>query len=132
MKRWSSSPYFTYILLFVLIGSVISTGLTFQPSYASHNIILDSIDDKYNGGDSVEISGTIDDVNNSEDEVTIRIDGPDSETETVTLENDDEFSWEYDLSDPADDGIYSVEVEYDGESVFTYFFVDDDNNNDLT
>jgi hypothetical protein len=119
------------MLLVVLIGSVISTGLTFQPSYASHNIILDSIDDKYNGGDSVEISGTIDDVNNSEDEVTIRIDGPDSETETVTLENDDEFSWEYDLSDPADDGIYSVEVEYDGESVFTYFFVDDDNNNDL-
>jgi hypothetical protein len=118
------------MLLVVLIGSVISTGLSFQPSYASHNIILDSIEDEYSGGDSVEISGQIDNVDSSEDEVTIRIDGADSETETVTLDND-EFSWEYDIPDPADDGIYSVEVEYDSESVFTYFFVDDDNNNDL-
>jgi len=119
------------MLLVVLIGSVISTGLTFQPSYASHNIILDSIDDEYDAGDSVEISGTIDDVDNNEDEVTIRIDGPESETEPVTLDNDDEFSWEYDIPDDAEDGIYSVEVEYDNESVFTYFFIDDNNDLDV-
>ena len=93
---------------------------------SSRNIILDPLDDEYDAGDSVEISGMIDNVDSKEDEVTIRIDGPDSETETVTLD-DDEFSWEYDIPDPADDGIYSVEVEYDNESVFTYFFIDDDN-----
>jgi predicted secreted protein with PEFG-CTERM motif len=104
--------------------------MTFQPSYASHNIILDSIDDEYDGGESVKISGTIDNVDDNEDEVTIRIDGADTESEIVTLDND-EFSWDYDIPDPADDGIYSVEVEYDSKSVFTYFFVDDNNDNDL-
>jgi predicted secreted protein with PEFG-CTERM motif len=118
------------MLLAVLIGSVISTGLTIQPSFASHNIIIDSIDDEYQAGDTVDISGTIDNVDDSEDEVTIRIDGADSESEIVTLDDDD-FSWDYDIPDPADDGIYFVEVEYDGESVFTYFFVDDNSDLDV-
>jgi hypothetical protein len=96
----------------------------------NRNIMLDSIDDEYADGDSVDISGTIINVSPNEDEVTIRIDGADTETETVTLD-DDAFAWEYDIPDPADDGIYSIEVEYDGESVFTYFFVDDNNDLDV-
>ncbi len=128
MDRRSSNRYFTYALLLTLAGSLISTVLTIQPSYAAHNIILDDIDDEYSAGDEVSISGTIDDVNNNEDEITIRIEGPEDDTKIVTLDNDD-FQWDYNIPDDAADGIYSVEVEYDSESVFTYFFIDD--NTDL-
>ncbi|MGI0024768.1 MAG: hypothetical protein ACREA4_06430, partial [Nitrososphaera sp.] len=128
MDRWSANRYFTYALLLTLVGSIFSSLVTFQPSYASHNIILDDIDDEYDAGDKVSISGNIDNVNDNENEVTIRIEGPKDKTEQVTLDGDD-FQWDYNIPSDAGDGIYSVEVEYDSESVFTYFFIDD--NNDL-
>ncbi|MGI0012812.1 MAG: PEFG-CTERM sorting domain-containing protein [Nitrososphaera sp.] len=135
MDRWSANRNFTYALLLTLFGSIFTSVLTFQPSYSSHtNIILDlsRIDtDRYNPGDSVRISGEIDNVDSNVDEVTITVDGPgEHEVQDEPLDGSD-FDFEYDIPADADDGIYTIEVEYDGESVFTYFFIDE-NDDDIT
>jgi uncharacterized protein YfaS (alpha-2-macroglobulin family) len=56
------------------------------------------------------------------------VESPDgnSESDNVDLE-DDEFFFEFELDNGAADGIYVVEVEYAGESRFSYFLVNEDN-----
>ncbi|MCI0563919.1 MAG: hypothetical protein MN733_36050, partial [Nitrososphaera sp.] len=129
MQRWPSSQYFTYAMILTLIGSVFSTALTFQPSQASHSNItleLSAIDLVYDPGDVVPISGSIEDVDNDIDQVTINIDGPDSDDFTIDLDSGGDFSDSYEISTSAGDGIFSIEVEYDTDSVFAYFLTDED------
>jgi plastocyanin len=85
------------------------------------------VDDEHSPGDEVEIMGSIEDISDDVDEVMVTITEPDGadNSDDVLLE-DDEFSLEYHLGDPADEGIYIIEVEYDGESAFSYFLVDEE------
>lgn len=131
MNSWLSSPYFTYALMLTLVGSIFSAVIpVFQPSYASHdNILLDlsEIDLEYDQGEDVTITGSIDDVASNVDEVTIRIEGPsENEQQDETLDNDDEFTYTYEIPNDAEDGIYTIEVEYDNESVFAHFMIDEE------
>ncbi|MCI0559984.1 MAG: plastocyanin/azurin family copper-binding protein [Nitrososphaera sp.] len=98
-------------------------------SASPHNIILDlsEIDFVYDLGDTVSIIGTIEGVDPAVDEVTIRIDGPESDDFTEDLNSNGDFFGMYEIPTTADDGIYSIEVEYDTYSVFTYFIIDEDN-----
>jgi uncharacterized protein YfaS (alpha-2-macroglobulin family) len=122
------SLYLTYALMLTLTVSIFSTALTVQPAKASHaNIILNeaNISLEYEAGDDVTIEGEIDDVNDDVDEVTLTITGPDSDHDDEVDHDDGDFEFEYSLPNDAEDGIYIIEVEYDDESVFSYFFIDE-------
>ncbi len=116
-----------------LVGSILATVVpTFQPSYAEHfnvSIDLSDIDMKYEPGDGFTFGGTIEDVNPDEDRVNLDVKGPGTnDDDFVTLDEDqDDFSFDYEIDNNAEDGIYSIEVEYDGDSVFAYFLIDEDN-----
>ncbi len=133
MKRWSSSPYFTYLLLLTLGGSILTAVIpAFRPSYAEHSNIsidLSDIEMEYGQGEDFTFDGTIEDVNPDEDRVNFQVDGPGTnDDDFFTLDDDqDEFEFSYDIENDAEDGVYSIEVEYDGESVFAYFLIDEDN-----
>jgi plastocyanin len=89
--------------------------------------IVIEVDDEYGLGDEVEVAGFVEDVETGIDEVTITITEPVGTDESEEVELDDgEFLFEYLLDDFAEDGIYTVEVEYDSISVFSYFLVDEE------
>lgn len=130
MDRRAFGSFLTYALMLTLIGSIFSVALTVQPARASHsNILLDEdiIDIKYDPGERITISGSIDDVDSSEDIVNLSVTGPGTSDDDDQEHDDGDFEFEYDIEDDADDGIYTIEVEYDGDSVFSYFLIDEDN-----
>ena len=137
MQRPLTHRFFAYALILTLVGSLFSLVLPAVQSYASHenitmNITGDEVTEIYDPGDSVVIEGTIDDVEENED-VTIRIldpSGSEEEEEDVTPDEDDGyFDFLFDIPDNADGGIWTVEVTYDGEEVFSYFMVEYDEDN---
>lgn len=133
MKRWSSSPYFTYVLMMMLIGSVFSIASNIQATYGSHEDIEVNLDDiEYGQGDDVTITGTIDGANEDEDvDITIHEPGPGSDNADTQISNDDgDFSEVYAISSSADDGVYQVEVEFGTEDpVSTFFYIDENDDN---
>jgi predicted secreted protein with PEFG-CTERM motif len=130
MRSHITNHFFTYALIAVLAGSLLSAGLpAFQQSYATHNNISIEIDEiEYDSGDDVVISGSIDDVNDDEDTVDIRITkaGGGSDNDEADVGSNGNFDFVYELANNADDGIYTVRVTYDSESVYSYFIVDED------
>ena len=126
MDRRSLSLSLVYALILTLVGAIISTTAVLPHAIAGHDNITIDIDDDYSQGETIDIQGTIDDVDDSVDEVTVTVTEPDGtdDSDDVSLD-DDEFTFEYDVGN--DDGIYTVEVEYDGDNTFSYFLVDDDN-----
>jgi predicted secreted protein with PEFG-CTERM motif len=125
MVRNSAGPYFTYALILTLLGSALSTVAIVPPAYADHDNIIIDIDDEYDPGQSIEISGVISDLDEDVTEVTIFVTEPDGTDDDFDVDLDDEeFSLDYDVGN--DDGIYTVEVQYDTDSAFNYFLVDDD------
>jgi predicted secreted protein with PEFG-CTERM motif len=134
MERPRTSQFLAYALILTLVGSVISLAIpTFQPSYASHNNIsveIDhDIDEPYGQSDDVVISGAIDQVEDDEDHTTIRIKSPTGttiKTLTSTLDDDGNFDDSYAISSTAIDGVYTVEVDYNNEKVYSFFIVDED------
>jgi predicted secreted protein with PEFG-CTERM motif len=134
MQRPRTSQFLAYALILTLVGSVISLAIpTFQPSYASHkNISVEidhDIDEPYGQSDDVVISGSIDEVEDDEDTVTIKIKSPTGatiKTLTSTLDDDGNFDDSYSISGTAADGVYAIEVDYNGEKVYSFFVVDED------
>lgn len=130
MSRQKVISFLSYSVILTLIASVLSSALPMvKPSFASHeNISVDIDDVSYGQSDEVVISGTIEDVNADEDQVNITVEEPDGtdSDENVDLETNGDFSFVYEISNSADDGVFTVEVKYDGESVFSYFLVDED------
>lgn len=120
--------YLAPALILVLVGSLFSLTVTIPQSYASHNNIqsVELDNTVYGQGDDVVISGSIDDV--GDDQVTIRITkaGGGSETKEVDVENNGDFEYVYGLSSSAKDGLYTIRVTYESESVYSYFLVDED------
>lgn len=122
-------------LVLVLVGSILSIASNpiSRPSYASHeNItieISDDVTDTYEPGDSVTIEGTIDDLVDDE-VVTIDINKPSGTTthteDDIEPNSSGDFDFSYETPTSADEGVWTVEVQYDGESAFTYFIVDDE------
>ena len=135
MQKPPTTTYLTYALILTLLGSVFSAVIpVFQSSYASHeniNFTIDNdIDEAYEEDDSVVIEGTIDDVDPDVDSVEITVrDEPQGSTQdsaTPDLGSSDNFDMVFDVTGSDDDGVYEVEVEYDTESAFSYFIVDND------
>jgi predicted secreted protein with PEFG-CTERM motif len=126
MGKKPVSPYFAYCLMLTLVAALFSTVAVLPQSYAAHDNITIDIDDEYDQDESIEIEGSIDDVENDVDEVTVTVTDPDGDEEDgdQTLDNDDSFTFDYDIGN--EEGIYTVEVEYDNESTFSYFLVDED------
>lgn len=124
-----------YALILTLVGSLFSLVLPASPpSYASHenitvNVSGDEVTETYDPGDSVAVEGVIDDVVADED-VTIRFKKPSGTTdETVNFgepSSNGHFDALFDIPNSADEGAWSVEVDYDGEKAYTYFIVDDE------
>jgi len=137
MQRPLVGHYFAYALILTLVGSLFSAALpVFQPSYASHtNIAFEidhDIDEPYEVDDDVVIDGTIDNVDQNLDSVEITIrDEPKGSTvdsdSSVDLGSSDNFDMVFNVGGDDPDGVYEVEVEYDAESAFSYFIVDNDN-----
>jgi hypothetical protein len=80
-------------------------------------------------GDDIEISGAIDGAD-EDDDVHIAIREPnggsfgDADTQ---VDDDGDFSEVIEISEPADDGIYQIEVEFGSEDpAFAYFLIDDE------
>ena len=129
MKVGRASPLFAYALVLTSIVSVFSIVPSVKHADATHaNIILNeaNISLEYGQSDDITIEGEIDDVNNDVDEVTLSITGPSLNYYDEVDHDDGEFEFEYSLENDAEDGIYVIEVEYDDESVFSYFMVDED------
>lgn len=135
MQRSSTNRYFAYSLILTLVGSLFSIALpAFQPSYASHenitvNIGIDDVEDTYGPNDDVVIEGVIEDIVEDED-VIIRI-GPVDDSTPTEVQSDlpssnGDFDYNYEVPNSPDEGVYTVEVEYDGEKAYTYFIVDDE------
>lgn len=125
-----------YTLLLTLVGSLFSIILpTFQPSYASHENITvnvsggDDVTDTYGENDEVAIEGVIEDVVDNE-EVIISVGEPGDSTPNEVQSDEPSsnggFDYLYEVPNNPDEGVYTVEVEYDGEFAYTYFIVDDD------
>jgi len=116
-----------------LVGSIFSIVLNIQPSYGSHSDIEVDLDDiEYGQSDDVVISGTIDGANENEDvDITIHeADGGTDNANTDTINDDGDFDSVYPIPSSADDGVYQVEVEFGTEDpVFTFFYIDEDNDN---
>lgn len=135
MKRPIVGHYFAYALMLTLVGSLFSAALpVFQPSYASHtNIAFEidhDVDEPYEEDDDVVIDGTIDNVDQNLDSVDITIrDSENDEVDSVNVElgSSDNFDMVFSVGGSDPDGVYEVEVEYDAESAFSYFIVDNDN-----
>lgn len=132
MQRSLSSQFFAYALMLTLVGSLFTFALpAFQPTYASHENItveidLDDVTDVYEGGDDVSIVGLVDDIIDNE-EVIIRVAEPGdsgSEVESDEPNSSGNFNYNFDVPNSPEEGVYTVEAEYDGESAYTYFKVD--------
>lgn len=99
----------------------------------NNDVLVETSDDTYSPGDTVEISGSVPDPS-SETEVDITIYDPDGiklDDDTVELDNDDEFTYDnYDLEDNADHGRYSVKAEYDNQETWAVFEVEEDSSSD--
>jgi predicted secreted protein with PEFG-CTERM motif len=135
MQRLPTSRFLAYGLILTLVGSLFSVVLpASQQSYASHenitvNIGIDDVVDTYESNDEVAIEGVIaDEVDN--ENVIIRIMEPDGSTdETANFGEPGSggiFDHLYEIPNNAQEGVWTVEAEYDDESAFTYFRVDDD------
>ena len=132
MQRPHTSQLLAYALILTLVGSVSSLALpTFTQSYAaSNNISVDvdqDLDEPYLQGDDVTISGSIDQLDDNEDQATIKIRKPTGsldKTESVDVNSHGNFDMVYSLSNSAADGVYSIEVDYSGDKVYTFFIVD--------
>ena len=137
MQRPLVGHYFAYALILTLVGSLFSAVVpVFQPSYASHTNIAfeidNDVDEPYQEDDDVVIDGTIDNVDQNLDSVEITIrDEPKGSTvdsdSNVDLGSSDNFDMVFNVGGGDPDGVYEVEVEYDAESAFSYFIVDNDN-----
>ena len=92
-------------------------------------IDLDNINDEYDPGDKITISGTVQDSTLDEDSVEVTIygaDGDDITTKNADLESNDDFSTSYTLSSSADPGVYSIKLSYDNDDVWVVFQVTGD------
>ena len=88
-------------------------------------VSVETNDDLYNLGERVRISGTIEHTVSTEDQVHITITGPDDvelDSFSSTLDVSD-YSDNYDLAGDADEGRYTVEVEYNGDRGIAIFEV---------
>lgn len=135
MQRPPTHRFFAYALILTLVGSLFSIVLpAFQPSYASHenitvNISGDDVTDTYGPNDDVAIAGVIEDIVENED-VIIRIGEPGDSTPNQVQADEPtssgNFDYLYEVPNSPEEGVYTVEVEYDGDEAYTYFIVDDD------
>jgi predicted secreted protein with PEFG-CTERM motif len=136
MQRPPTNRFFAYALILTLVGSLFSVVLpASQQSYASHenitvNISGDEVTEIYDPGDSVVIEGTIEDVLENED-ITIRVRDPSgsldhTESNIEPDEDDGYFDFLYEIPNNADGGAWEIEVDYDGEKVYSYFMVEYD------
>lgn len=134
MRRPSTNRSIAYLLISTLVGSLFLIVLPApRSSYASHENITVNIGDDvtniYDPGDSIVITGTIDDVQDDED-VTIRVldpSGSEEEEDDVTPDEDDGyFDFVFDIPSDADGGIWTFEVTYDGDKAYSYFMVEYD------
>jgi predicted secreted protein with PEFG-CTERM motif len=92
-------------------------------------ITVETEDDLYAAGDTVEITGFIQDPELGEDEVDIEVIGPDNSRtydNTVDLDGDEFSDDDFDLDDDADHGRYAVIVSYAGDEAVTIFEVEDE------
>jgi predicted secreted protein with PEFG-CTERM motif len=131
MGRSSSSTYFAYATLLVLVSSLFSAVIPLQTALASHSDIelVEVSDTNPDPGDNITISGFIDGADEDEDvDITISEPGGGSAGNADTqVDADEEFSEEFEIPDPADDGIYEIEVEFGSEdSTFAYFLIDEE------
>lgn len=127
-----SNGFLAYGLILTLLGSIFSIGLAFvfSPVYASHMNITVEIDDiSYGQGDEVTITGSVDEPTDDDEPVTIKVRRPSGavdDQDDVQLSSQDEFDFIYSVSGNAADGIYTVEVEYDNDKVYSFFLVDEE------
>jgi predicted secreted protein with PEFG-CTERM motif len=122
-------------LILTLVGSLFSLVLpAVQPSYASHenitvNVSGDAITKTYEEDEEVAIEGVIEDVVDNE-QVIISIGEPgDSTPDEVQSDepsSNGNFDYLYEIPSSPEEGVYTVEVEYDDEFAYTYFIVDED------
>jgi uncharacterized protein YfaS (alpha-2-macroglobulin family) len=66
-----------------------------------------------------------------ETEVMIEVITPDSiiiDVDVIELSDVDDFEYHYEVAEGADDGLYTVRVQYDQWRVYSYFIVDKDQN----
>lgn len=92
-------------------------------------ITVETEDDLYSAGDTVEITGFIQDPELGEDEIDIEVIGPDNSRvydNTVDLDGDEFSDDDFDLDDEADHGRYAVIVSYAGDEAVTIFEVEDE------
>jgi predicted secreted protein with PEFG-CTERM motif len=93
------------------------------------NVSGDEVTETYDPGDSVAVEGVIDEPVDNED-VTIRFKKPSGTTdETVNFgepSSNGNFDAVFEIPNTADEGVWTVEVDYDDEKSYTYFIVDDD------
>jgi hypothetical protein len=130
MDRPSSNQYLAYATLWILVGSVVSIAIPFQSVFASHSDIeiVEVSDTRPDPGDDITISGFINNAD-EDDPVDIRVTEPDGGSDTFETKVDDneEFSENYEIPDPTDDGIYEVEVEFGSEdNTYAYFLIDEE------
>lgn len=134
MRQLPTHRFFAYALILTLVGSLFSLVLPAgQSSYALHeNVTINVGDDvttTYDPEDSIVVSGTIDNVEDDED-VTLKFKNPSGSTaKTQDVEEDEDdgyFDYSYDIPNSAADGVWTVEAEYSGDKMFTYFIVDDE------
>ena len=88
-------------------------------------VSVETNDDFYNPGKTVRISGTIADTVSGQDQVDITIIGPDDlqvDSFSANLDGSDYFD-NYDLANDADEGRYTIQVEYNGDRGIAIFEV---------
>lgn len=79
---------------------------------------------KYSAGDTVTISGTVEDVD--DDTIAIEVRDPSNVrivNDDADVENNGDFEFEFDLDDDAEDGTYEVTVSYGNDDATTDFTV---------
>ncbi len=90
-------------------------------------ITVETDDDLYSAGDTVEISGFVQDPELGEDEIDIEVIGPNNKRvydNTVDLDGDEFSDDDFDLDDDADPGRYAVIVSYAGHEAVAIFEVE--------
>src|SRR5688572_10203162 len=135
MHRVFTSRSLAYGLILTLVGSLFSILLPgYDNSFASHenitvNVSGDEVTESYDPGDAVAVEGVIDEIVDNED-ITIRFKKPTGTTqETVNFgepSSNGNFDAVFDIPNSANEGVWTVEVDYDSEQSYTYFIVDDD------
>jgi hypothetical protein len=110
-------------------GDDILDGIPDDKEPSVGEIFVTVSDTRPDAGDEIEISGAIDGADKGDDvDITVREpDGGSIGNADTQVDDDGEFSEIFEISEPADDGIYEIEVEYGAEDpAFAYFLIDEE------